>query len=747
MAIDPNIILACRDELEKQADVVSKLQPHQRRVVDRIQQDDQPGLVVAHGLGSGKTLTAIAAQDALGMPADVVVPAALQANYKKEIKKHTKGRVPKASVQSMQNVATKKLELKNPMAVVDEAHRMRDPSTATFQTLKKMHAKKRLLLTGSPFYNHPADIAPLIDLAANRKVLPFDKEEFTRRFISEKKIQPSLFQQAANHFRAPENRVNPGTVPTLYQKRAPELREAFSKWVDYHPGNAAAAGFPEVEHRNIKVPMTKEQLRVYDTMMDKAPPWVATKVKRGLPPDKKESQQLNSFLTAARQAANTTSPFVQDKSKVEDPKIQLAFEHLKKTLGSSEKAKAVIYSNFLQAGIDPYKARLDAEKIPYGEFTGEMSKKKRDELVRQYNSGKLRTLFLSSAGGEGLDLKGTRLMQILEPHWNEEKIKQVEGRGARFQSHADLPPEERKLLIENYLSSRPQGVGTKLGKLIFGREPDKSVDEYLTNMSENKEKLINEFRALLPKEKTKTSAKKVDKSKSQATKESLELASGVKPLLAASLAHTVPMAAVGVNIGRLLGAASDSRSEGALIGGLTFGALGQLVAYAQYKDLIPHGKRLAKEALRTASTENALREGAEKVDYKQVARAARNTIVAGSRPLVVDQLVHLMQRHQLGKESTEKVPLIAPHLAPYAAQLGVGAVSAALGTGLMDKWRRIIAVNELENVKKRMEEQEHEKLHRYRKVVSKLETKLEGDGWTAPKPENKEKYKDKKHDW
>jgi hypothetical protein len=184
--------------------------------------------------------------------------------------------------------------------------------------------------------------------------------------------------------------------------------------------------------------------------------------------------------------------------QVEDPKIQKAFESLKSTLNADPTARGVVYSNYLDAGINPYKARLEAAKIPYGEFTGQLSPKKRDQLVRDYNEGKLRTLLLSSAGGEGLDLKGTRLLQVLEPHWNNEKLKQVEGRGARYMSHADLPEEKRKLVVENYRATRPHGILSTLGNKIIGRTPDKSVDQYLSQMSQDKENLINQFRALLP---------------------------------------------------------------------------------------------------------------------------------------------------------------------------------------------------------------------------------------------------------
>lgn len=484
--MDRDAFEAFIDELVKIAKVVTPLQDHQQRVVDKIQRPDQPGLVVAHGLGSGKTLTAIAAQDALGMSADVVTPAALQQNFAKEIKKHHKGKKPKSSIKSMQNIATKGEPPKEKMLIVDEAHRMRDPGSKTYQVLRKNEAQKRMLLTGTPFYNHPADIAPLVNVAAGDNVLPTDRAEFERQYVAQQKVSPGLLARLRG--------VKPGTNPVLNRKKAPELKEKLDKWVDYHPGSKEH--FPEVQREDVKVEMSKKQQEMYDVLMGKAPMWVRYKVRKGLPPSKQESKQLNAFLGAVRQVSNSTAPF-QTEGAVEDPKIQRAYEELKKHLDENPRAKAVVYSNFLQAGIDPYKRRLQEAKIPYGEFTGQMQKAERDELVKQYNENKIRALLLSSAGGEGLDLKGTRLLQIVEPHWNDEKLHQVEGRGIRYKSHEGLPPEEQNVKIQRFLSTRRrQGLAEKL-RLA---KPGMGVDEYMTTLSENKEQLNRQFRDLLKKQ-------------------------------------------------------------------------------------------------------------------------------------------------------------------------------------------------------------------------------------------------------
>ncbi len=87
---------ATPSEVNKQLDVMQAngtpppLNDKEQRVYNKLQH--VPGLVLAHGLGTGKTRTSIQVANHLNQPTDVVVPAALQANYKKEMDKWLGGR-------------------------------------------------------------------------------------------------------------------------------------------------------------------------------------------------------------------------------------------------------------------------------------------------------------------------------------------------------------------------------------------------------------------------------------------------------------------------------------------------------------------------------------------------------------------------------------------------------------------------------------------------------------------------------
>jgi len=63
-----------------------------------------------------------------------------------------------------------------------------------------------------------------------------------------------------------------------------------------------------------------------------------------------------------------------------------------------------------------------------------------------------RVFCITSAGAEGLSLKNVRAVHIMEPYWNDVRLKQVKGRAIRIGSHLELPEADRNVSIYTYLS-------------------------------------------------------------------------------------------------------------------------------------------------------------------------------------------------------------------------------------------------------------------------------------------------------
>jgi len=63
----------------------------------------------------------------------------------------------------------------------------------------------------------------------------------------------------------------------------------------------------------------------------------------------------------------------------------------------------------------------------------------------------IKTLMITASGAEGISLKNTRYVHIIEPYWHPVRIGQVIGRARRICSHQELPPELRTVNVFLYL--------------------------------------------------------------------------------------------------------------------------------------------------------------------------------------------------------------------------------------------------------------------------------------------------------
>lgn len=472
--------------MEKLAEVTTPLSEHQQRVVDKLKENN---VLIAHGMGSGKTLSSIAAADALKRPTKVLVPASLVNNYKKEIEKHTTGDVPDFDIESINTAISRDKEVTpEDLLIVDEAHMARNPSSQRSKWLeeKARKAGRVALLTGTPVYNNISDLAPIINILHGKKVVPENPVEFEKMFITETKKDPNLFMRLFG--------IKPGVIKSISPSASEKLKSLLKGKVDVYENKE---DMPLREDIVKKVPLSSTQQRYYNYLLDVLPWHMRYKIKSNLPPSKQESRGLNSYLTGIRQVGLSTAPYDTRLSALEagerSSKLTAALESIKEKMEKDKNFKSFVYSNFLEAGLNPMKALLDKENIPSGVFHGGLTKEKKKELVDAYNNGLIKVLLGSSSATEGLDLKGTKLIQVLEPHFNNPKVEQAIARGIRRGSHKELPEEERKVLVEKYLSTnRPSGL-----ERLFGITPNISADEWLSQRASEKDTLTNAIKKIL----------------------------------------------------------------------------------------------------------------------------------------------------------------------------------------------------------------------------------------------------------
>lgn len=428
------------------------------RALEKLKQNS--ALIAAHSTGSGKTSLAWRAADEIATPKGntlMVVPAGLVSNMQDTKKKFNFKSNP--TIISYERAANSSSELAKKawdLVVFDEAHRLRNPGTKRVEELKKVigSAKNTLLLTADPGYNKPEDIGKLINIATKGKVAP------------------GIAMKREVHVPSFLDRVLKGAKTTVTEELLvpPKDKTALAKYVHvYNPAQTDKKDlFPGVKEQLVVTPMSKQQRDLYQYYERKLSPELRWKIKHNIPATKADAAQLSVFANSFRQISNGTDAFLKGTSEL-SPKFTAAISRLKEAREKTPNFRAVVYSNYLESGLNPYKAELTKRGIPFAEVTGALSAKEKSQAVENYNKGKAPILLISSAGGEGLDLKGTKYIQVLEPHFNRSKINQVIGRGSRFKSHVHLPKPEQTVLVEHYLSQPFKG--------------QTGIDEYLYNSS------------------------------------------------------------------------------------------------------------------------------------------------------------------------------------------------------------------------------------------------------------------------
>ena len=115
----------------------------------------------------------------------------------------------------------------------------------------------------------------------------------------------------------------------------------------------------------------------------------------------------------------------------------------------------------------------------------------------------IKIFMISSSGAEGISLKNTRYVHILEPYWGPVRIDQVIGRARRICSHEDLPESKRNISVYLYLmklSDKQKNWDeddTEKVNEIVSFDKGKTSDQSMWELSQKKKNICNQFLELI----------------------------------------------------------------------------------------------------------------------------------------------------------------------------------------------------------------------------------------------------------
>ena len=107
-------------------------------------------------------------------------------------------------------------------------------------------------------------------------------------------------------------------------------------------------------------------------------------------------------------------------------------------------------------------------------------------------AGPADVLLISQSAAEGINLVGVRQVHIMEPYWNEIRIQQVIGRAARNESHAHLPPAQRRVTVHRYVVAL-EHERHRAEKALLAVDRGLSSDEIVMNLARAKMRVVQQF--------------------------------------------------------------------------------------------------------------------------------------------------------------------------------------------------------------------------------------------------------------
>lgn len=121
-----------------------------------------------------------------------------------------------------------------------------------------------------------------------------------------------------------------------------------------------------------------------------------------------------------------------------------------KILEISSGKRTVIYSSFLNNGINQFRDFLDNYKISYLYLDVDASNDEKNKILSKFK-GSTTFLLLHPSYSEGISIYGAEQFHLMEPVDSYSKREQVISRVARYDSHLHLSPKRRKVDIYQWV--------------------------------------------------------------------------------------------------------------------------------------------------------------------------------------------------------------------------------------------------------------------------------------------------------
>jgi superfamily II DNA or RNA helicase len=485
--------------------------PYQRKGVLRFLADGR--MLLADDMGLGKTTQAVACCHALYLERRVVrglliVPASLKPQWKREWDATTRS-VPLALVEGSPRERREMyretrrgflaigyeqllrdyehvVAWKPDMVVLDEAQRIKNWATKSAAYVKALAPRYRLALTGTPMENRLDDLASIMDFVDDLALEP------KWRLVPWHSVRTA---DAAGGTRGARN------LETLRARLAPAMVRRVRAEV--------LSQLPPRSDTRISVELTPPQRDAHDGLRRPISSLISKAKKRPLA--QPEFLQLMQLLTRQRiicngiaqlefedvwpRCAAVARPTASILDGLFAPKLG-AFRELLTEIAVHQRRKVVVFSQWramIRLAAFSVRDVLADAGLRAAYFTGAESAKMRERgIVDFHDEDDVRVMFLTDAGGVGLNLQRAASSCIhLELPWNPAVLEQRVGRIYRLGQRA--PVDVYALVTEDSIESRIAGLVSNkkaLFKAVFDGTSDEIEFENQASFLEGVAKLV-----------------------------------------------------------------------------------------------------------------------------------------------------------------------------------------------------------------------------------------------------------------
>jgi hypothetical protein len=271
--------------------------------------------------------------------------------------------------------------------VLDEAQVIKNPASDTAQQLRRLEARTRVVLTGTPIENGLGDLWALMDFV-NPKLVG-DRATFI--------AQMQKASEAGTSAESALRTLN-GVLVFRRTKAEPTIAEELPDRID------------ALDH----CPMTAEQIGLYQAVLDEL-------VKESSDEDAtRKKGAVLAAITALKQICNHPAAYTGDDGPLAGRSGKLArLEELVSNVFEAEE-RMLIFTHFATWGERLAEHLTDRTGIPIACYHGGLSRGARDKMIREFQEGEgPGALVLSlKAGGTGLNLTSASHVVLYDRWWN-----------------------------------------------------------------------------------------------------------------------------------------------------------------------------------------------------------------------------------------------------------------------------------------------------------------------------------------